>query len=82
MRDKEPMDTTEFDHQRDQFSDQAEGRAAAYAFIREIVALMNLMSSSLMPITFVIAAGMVKKTVTPNSMFFKGFDGSSESTPK
>tara|TARA_R110000796_G_scaffold197524_3_gene313864 strand:- start:1516 stop:1767 length:252 start_codon:yes stop_codon:yes gene_type:complete len=35
------MDTTEFDHQRDQFSDQAEGRAAAYAFIREIVALMN-----------------------------------------
>ena len=35
------MDTTEFDRQRDQFLDQAEGRAEAYTFIREVVALMN-----------------------------------------
>ncbi len=41
MKSKEPMDTTEFDRQRDQFLDQAEGRAEAYIFIRDIVALMN-----------------------------------------
>ena len=41
MRDKEPMNTTELNRQRDQFSDQAEGRAEAYSFIAEVVALMN-----------------------------------------
>ena len=41
MKSKEPMDTTEFDRQRDQFLDQAEGRAEAYTFIREIVVPMN-----------------------------------------